>query len=434
MSQSREHIFFITRHFWQALGIEHLENTHIVCLYWHSLIPLMRDRGVSVFCLQEADARMQARTTVDALEDKKVQAFIKSKAGTPCILVYKPVPRIHRLCAELGYSLLANGSDFLKQYEDKIDFYDASHDELNFPQSVTGILSDFSYDSMSDLVSPHVVVQTRRGFSGNSTYFIRNKDEYEKTLAAIGSHKVRISELIAGRSITVNACNFYNKVLVSKPMLQITGDTRMTPYEGGTCGVQLLEDTVEWYEDVHTQIQTLGKKLLADGYQGIWGADFVVSPRNDVYLIECNPRLIASLPFYTKKQVASLKASFLEHHIQSFVPFFQRHVKTMSLTMPRSGGTALTFRNLKPHDVSVFPSAVSGVYVEQSGFWHYMRPEYDVNRLEDGEALVLFQESGRVESGRDIGVVWTHDSLTDGFRLSSQFDQLYEATYQKYFA
>jgi biotin carboxylase len=76
-------------------------------------------------------------------------------------------------------------------------------------------------------------------------------------------------------------------------------------------------------EFVAQQVQKITldfSKLISQiNYLGFFGLDFLVDQNNQVYLLECNPRLTASFAFYTKLELSQNLFPLFLLHLAQFV-------------------------------------------------------------------------------------------------------------------
>jgi hypothetical protein len=168
-----------------------------------------------------------------------------------------------------------------------------------------------------------VVIQTRRGHAGESTFFIKSARELESLKRKIGDFKVKITPLRKLPTFSLDLCLTRNGIYSTQPFFQITGDPDLNPLPGGTGGIDFdiankLSNKTR--ERIGALVELVGKALEKIDYRGIAGIDFLVDDANSrIYLIELNPRLLSNLGFITKKQVEAKELPLATIHLLEFL-------------------------------------------------------------------------------------------------------------------
>lgn len=315
-------IFFITPSAGRAIGLEkELPDFHIVCGQDSKDAGLMRNAGLKVFCLGK-----ETKNAGKILLEEEAIKYIKdhSPKNNSNIITFKPSPMIEKACERHGFRYLGNDWRVSHSFEDKIKFAkitselglrNASSRTMRIEKAITPEL-DFS-DGRS------YVLQFSRGYSGNSTFRAKNGEDLEKIWKSNEGRQVKISDFIEGESYTFDVCIGESGTFISQPILQITGFSKFNRNALGTCGNDYsygksLDRGVR--EKMEQMIRRVSDELLSVGYRGILGFDFIANG-NESDLIEVNPRLVGSVPVFTKLQLFSGSAPFLLLHILSFLDF-----------------------------------------------------------------------------------------------------------------
>lgn len=314
-------IFFITPNPNRAIGFEgEIKNYHIVCSQNTDIINYMKKAGVSVFCLKKEDIKNSGRI----LEDAKTIEFIKekSKGKTANIITFKPSPKIAKICRESNFRYIGNDWKLNRILENKIEFVRITN-KLNLPNAGSRVIrlkkeKDFNFYFKH---GEKLVVQLPRGFSGNSTFLVENKRDLERIFEKYKDREVKMSNYLKGETYTVNICISKFGTAISQPIFQITGLTSFNKNKLGTSGNDYayaanLSRSVK--KEIFSQSQKIANYIKKIGYKGIFGLDFIVSGEN-AHLIEINPRLVGSIPVFTKLQIQNEQTPFLLVHILEFL-------------------------------------------------------------------------------------------------------------------
>ncbi|MFH0776890.1 MAG: hypothetical protein V1936_04760 [Patescibacteria group bacterium] len=251
------------------------------------------------------------------------------------VLVFKNLPKIERLAAKHKFEILMPGSSFLNLLEDKINFVDFCH-EFALPILPTTIREL----NLVRFLEP-VVIQTRRGHAGESTFFIRSPKELDNLKRKIGDWPVKITPLKKLPTFTLDFCVTANGIYATQPFFQITGDPKLNPLPGGTGGIDFdiaakLSDATKGR--IGALVELVGAALEKIGYRGIAGIDFLVDDASSkIWLLELNPRLLSNLGFVTRKQVEAGEIPLLQIHLLEFLGEDLRKFDAPKLSRVNSG-------------------------------------------------------------------------------------------------
>jgi hypothetical protein len=229
------------------------------------------------------------------------------------ILIFKHLPKIEKLAAKHKIDILMPPAYFVNLLEDKINFVDFCH-EFALPTLPTQVREL----NLVRFLEP-MVIQTRRGHAGESTFFVRSNRELDELKRKIGDWTVKITPLKKLPTFSLNLCITEEGIFQTQPFFQITGDEKLNPLPGGTGGIdfapatKLSETTLE---RISALTDLVGTSLQKIGYRGIAGIDFLVDEvKNHVFLIELNPRLLSNLGFITRKQKEIGEVPLLTIHL-----------------------------------------------------------------------------------------------------------------------
>lgn len=235
----------------------------------------------------------------------------------PAILPFKPSAKTEKFCRDQSFLLLANPVALSRFLEDKINFFNICQ-SYHLPL-ITSLVGNFSPKLISQAqkqFSFPLVLQTHFGWAGNSTYLLTPPTK----LHLPPETPVKISPLLPGYTLTVNCCLTRHGLLQSPPALQYTGLKPYTDNPFATVGRQWPSFSPA---TITRQIKNITERftekiLIPKKYRGFFGLDFFVN-QETVYLLECNPRLTASISLYTQMELASRREPLLLFHLAEFL-------------------------------------------------------------------------------------------------------------------
>lgn len=408
-------IFYVANAADRAVGLENIiPDYHIICIDYDDEVDYLEAQGVKVFCLEREFGKKNAifRSSAILLGQDAVKNYIKenSKGMQPAIAVFKPSLAAEKIASENNWKILNNSTVLSKEIEDKLNFaFIAKSLHIKIPDVETIDLGRMSYWELKKYYD-YFVIQLKSGYAGSSTYFIRSNADYGRILNNF-SHElskgkafpVKVSKFIKGIAITVNACVSSGGIYVGKPCFQITGEETCTNNLGTTCGNDwgALSISSTALAEINSIGEKVGQYIQKKGYKGIFGLDFIISEKEeDVYLIEINPRFVASIPFYTKLEIKNSAFPLLALHFLDFLgakyevdPSRRDSLQKGSLNI---FGAQLVLRNKEKKTCAPAGSLKSGVYGIEGGKLVFLRSGYSPLDLNSpNEFVVLAAAKGR---------------------------------------
>jgi hypothetical protein len=309
-------IFYIGNDAERALGLEKLLTSfHIICIDDNEMVDYMLKEGVQIFCLEKERGELNElyRNSNRLLLHELTQEYIKKETPPDIkgyLMVFKMAPNIERTAKKMGFSLLNTTAALNRKFELKLSQYEALKNlPIKLPETVITSLDKAEFESLSQKLSPHFVVQFNRGHTGMGTIMIDAKSDLDDIKEQFPHREVRISRHIYGDAYTLNACATKYGIYWGGLSFQITGIEECTSRKGGTVGndwsfPQNLSQKVMREIDAYTRI--IGKEMKQHGFQGMFGLDIVLEKETNIpYIIEINARQPASIPMFTKLQIAA---------------------------------------------------------------------------------------------------------------------------------
>lgn len=254
------------------------------------------------------------RNSGQLLSSTSTRSYIQqdSENKKVAIVPFKPSAKIDHLCRQYGWTSVSNPAQINRQIEDKIKFYQLCYkNKLPVVKSIITTLSQESF-------KPNFVIQTHFGWAGKNTYQFAN---YQDAISKVPpGTTIKISPYLHGYTLTNNCCLTKYGLLQSQVALQYTGISPYTDNNFATVGRQWPSFAPQKVLDrINTITNDFSNKILQPiGYRGFFGLDFLIND-DQVYLLECNPRLTASFAFYTRLELNMGITPLFFYHLLEFI-------------------------------------------------------------------------------------------------------------------
>ena len=252
------------------------------------------------------------------LSQEEVQNKIKA-SSKPVIIPFKPSAKIEKLCQKNSWTLAANPASLNRFLEDKVKFFEACQKkELPIIPSIIAPFSEESFQKAQKLFGLSLILQSHFGWAGNSTNTFNNYETAKNFI--VSKTLTKFSPYLYGYSLLNNCCLTRHGLIQSPPALQYTGLPEFTKNPFATVGRQWPSlAPIEIQEKIRQITIDFSEKILKPlNYRGFFGLDFIVS-KNQVYLLECNPRLTASFDFYTQIELKNNLTPLFYYHLAEFI-------------------------------------------------------------------------------------------------------------------
>lgn len=382
-------VFFITPNPNRAIGLEKIiKNYYVICSQKTDIVGYFKKEKILVLCLNNDEIKSSGKI----LANKKVIKYIKEKSGSKKanIITFKPSPMIQKICDENNFKYLGNEWRLNRKLEDKIEFVGIT-EKLKIPNAESRIIKlGRNKCALNFSENNKFVVQLPRGFSGKTTFLIKNKKDLNNITNKYRGRKIKCSKYLEGETYTIDACVAKNKILISQPIFQITGLTVYNKNKFGTCGNDYAYGKKLNAKDnkkIFNYTKKVGDYIKKLGYKGIFGLDFLVS-NDSINLIEINPRFVASIPLFTKLQIQNKEAPFLLSHILEFMPDLIPSNPLLSVG-ENFNASQLVLRNTENKPIRIIRNLKSGIYEIKKEKLIFKEKTYYLNRnLNKNEFLI----------------------------------------------
>lgn len=258
------------------------------------------------------------------LSESKTINFIKNKinqTGHQAVIIpFKPSGKIEHICHQKNWIYAANPAKINRFLEDKINFSKLckKHDLPTIP-SIIDKFNQENFEKYQQVLNKHLVLQTRFGWAGKSTFSSPNWEDIKDKIPL--QTPVKFTPFLSGYSLINNCCLTNAGLIQSPPGLQYTGLSQFTQNPFTTVGRQWPSFApTKIVEKIKILTEQLADVLSNFDYHGFFGLDFFVTDQEEVFILECNPRLTASFDLYHQIEIRNNINSLFFFHLLSFLP------------------------------------------------------------------------------------------------------------------
>ncbi len=241
-------------------------------------------------------------TTLRLLEHPEVGQMVGAEPSL--IVCFKPSTRVERAAEVLGARIALTSAPLARGLENKLLLPELAQEAgVRIPrQQRIDVRADTPWSTLVNAVGEDAVVQSPRGFSGKKTFRVRDAETWEGLRVELARRPAKVAEYVSGRPGTLHAVvDAEGHVVVSAPIVQVTGEPSLTPFPMGSCGNDFRWRPTPYPRDAEALAEAMGPVISARGYLGAFGLDYVVAEDGACVLIEINPRLTASFALYASR-------------------------------------------------------------------------------------------------------------------------------------
>ncbi|MFY0671762.1 MAG: biotin carboxylase [Bacteroidia bacterium] len=373
------------------------------------------------------------------LEHKEVIDYIKGRAkgkdkGKALFLMFDE--KTEKLAKKLGLEVAFPSAKLRTFMDNKVNTTRVGNAAgvPSVPNVLAKVDSWASLQKASKGLGKDLVIQTPFGDSGHTTFFISNKEEYEKHAHEIaGEAEVKIMKRINCRGAAIEACVTRHGTIVAPLMTELVGFKELTPYKGGWCGNEIFADAFNKNirDKARRYTKKFGDALRSEGYKGYFELDFLVEEgTNRLYLGELNPRVTGASSI-TNHAVFALSDAplFMFHVLEWMDQDYELSVNGLNNRWGRQENvdtwSQLVIKHTDDSVNQITKAPRSGIYVMQKdGTVKFDR--MDTHRraveLEEEAFFLRISKAGDYEyEGADLGIlVMRGRSMTKDFKLKGR--------------
>lgn len=270
-----------------------------------------------------------------------------------------------------------------------------------------------------------LVVQTPYGDSGQTTFFISSRADWDEHSGKLVDEHLKVMKRIVCREAAIEGVVTRHGTLVGPLMTELTGFPELTPYGGGWCGNDVFAAALTEGHRVQAREYTkrMGERLRQEGFRGYFELDVLADMGNgELYLGELNPRVTGASSMTNVTAVAYGDMPLFLFHLLEFMDV-DYEIDVEALNEAWSKPSAID-------EWSQFILKDTADKVEliteapQAGIWRldeaahggirFVRRETDWHTVADeAEAFYLriAQEGGYRYPGADLGILVTRGRL-----------------------
>lgn len=445
------------------LGLEEIVKNYQILALRYSLDTKLIEKDVRVLSLEKGMGTKhirEPRNATTVLGHQKTKKYLQ-KFENPAIVVLKASAKMEEICRENNWLLLNNPTSFGKEFlENKIKFRRIL-EKLNIPVPPGKIrtLDKLHYGHLINRYGLPFVIQHPTKGGGKGTFFINNKDDFDKALKKLKQKwdeedektivpptQVIVAKFIPGPSPSITGCVTKHGILSTGPQYQILDIPELYNPEKGSglfCGhdwtVSDFGQPIQ--EQAYQCTEKIGQYFKEQGYRGIFGIDFVLDQKEkQLFVIECNPRLLGSFPTILMSQLLNNEPPILAFHVLEFlnidyqIDLFQIN----KLMRQKKIGSQIFIRNLTGRWAKNYHRLKAGVYKLHKNKIKYLRPGYDLKHLKEKEEFLLtdgvpFKKSHFSPNRRLCRILTLNQTLNINDRqLTDWANQLAKIVYQSF--
>jgi len=365
---------------------------------------LLRNREVN----EEIARRGPGGKAVFVMFDEETEA-LAAKAGLEVALPSAELR--HRLDSKIVTTQLANDAGVPSA--PNILGHARSYDELLALADEAGLGRD-------------LVVQTPYGDSGKTTFFIRERADWDKNAEDLAAEELKVMKRINCAASAIEAVLTRHGTVVGPVMRDLTGHPELTPYKGGWCGNDIFPEALspEHRERARVLTQRLGDRLAKEGYRGFFEVDYLADlDTGELYLGELNPRIsgVTSMTNVTAGAYADMPL-FMFHLLEYLDVDYEIDVAEINERWAQSSSVDIWSQLIvkQTHDaVELINDAPrTGIWKldDETGAVSFRRWANDWHSLQDESEAFYLRVLGPGDyryKGADLGVIVTRSRLQD---------------------
>ncbi len=441
-----------------------LQDYRIVCLSDNLVNELMRKK-INILSIEKETGRTEGRrNSLSVLQHPLAKKFLNDLEN-PYLFFYKLSEAMEKLCRQEGWGMTGmpehrvdiSKKTELRRVAERLDIAVIPGEVVN--------LAGTTYRELKEKYGIFVV-QLPGKSGGKGTFLVKT----EKDFSMAKDSEAVVSKFIRGLSPSITGCVTRHGVLCSEVRYQIMDAEACLGRKtfGAFCGHDWnipVSEIISQKACIYAE--KIGEHLKKNGYKGIFGLDMVQSGR-ELYLVECNPRMLGTFPMYTMLQIMNKEPPLLAFHIAEFMGIdYEIDTRKINKLMQkpkhgahiilsnRSGKAASKFSkkfateiksqrshaSLGSRKISILQgfhalSTVNkgmlkpGVY---SSRLRYLRPGYDISELKGGEILLTDGVPRRgtlFKPGQRILKIASLSRMTASGRLSKKFSAIADDVYK----
>lgn len=372
------------------------------------------------------------------LRHSEVTELLKKRGGDPKFVFLMFDEETEKLVKELGGETWFPKASLRNSVDNKIETVRIGN-KAGVP-SVPNVLAEIgSYEDLQEAaaeagIGKDLVLQSAYGDSGHTTFFIKNRKDFERHEDEIvGQGEIKVMKRINCRGSAIEACATKKGTIVGPLMTELVGFPELTPYRGGWCGNEIFADAFprSVRNKAREYTARFGEQLVKEGYRGYFELDFLIDQKTkDIYLGELNPRITGASSMTNHAAFAHADAPLFLFHLLEFsnVPF-ELDIEELNARWAEpeniDSWSQLVIKHTEDNIDQLSEAPESGIWrMREDGSIEFDRFDYHRRAVEtENEAFFLrILEPGDYRyEGADLGILVTRGRLMDNrFRLTAR--------------
>lgn len=269
--------------------------------------------GANIFSLEKESGTRKVWSNY-TIQDA-VRSFVKAQKSSTSIptapnvaIAYRSNTVLEELSEDSAgwLRIAAPSAEIVSKLDDKIYCFDElGRWGVTQPRGEVCVLSKIDYKTLSGKFGNPLVIKQHTGASGSGTYFVSSEKDFSGLISRLGDQDVLVMEFIEGLSYNIHAVARQGELLISAPSVQLVGLRECTNRSEVYCGndfsaIQAIDPEI--VDSIRSETEKIGRWMLSQGYQGIFGVDFVGTSERLVAL-DINPRFQGSTSLLTQAEI-----------------------------------------------------------------------------------------------------------------------------------
>jgi hypothetical protein len=375
------------------------------------------------------------------LRHEEVVEHIKSRGSYPRFVFLMFDEQTEALVRDFGGELWFPEAELRKRVDNKIETVRIGN-KAGVPSVPNTLAKIGSYEDLEAAarkagIGSDLVLQSAFGDSGHTTFFIKDRKDYERHEGEIiGQGEIKIMKRINCRGSAIEACATKRGTIVGPLMTELVGFPELTPYRGGWCGNEIFADAFPRKVRAQAREYTarFGEQLVKEGYRGYFELDFLIDQdTREIYLGELNPRITGASSMTNHAAFAHADAPLFLFHLLEFCGMpFELDIGELNARWAEpeniDSWSQLVIKHTDDSIDLLTEAPASGIWTMRAdGSIDFDRFDYHRRAVEtENEAFflrILGPDDYRYE-GADLGILVTRGRLMDDqFRLTERARQ-----------
>ena len=373
------------------------------------------------------------------LEHKEVIDYLESrknskKTGKALFLMFDS--KTEKLAKKLGLEICFPSAKMRSFMDNKVNTNRIAEKAgvPPVPYVLAKVSSYTKLKQVSKKLGGDLVVQLPFGDSGHTTFFISNKEDWDKYADEIIKEKeVKIMKRINCRGAAIEACVTRYGTIVAPLMTELVGFKELTPYRGGWCGNEIFAEafTPTIRRKARQYTQKFGDQLMKEGYKGYFELDFLIEENtNNFYLGELNPRVTGASTITNHAVFALADAPLFVFHLLEWMNYpYKLNPRTVTNRWFRPENidtwSQLVIKHTEDSVVIVTDAPRSGIWrLQQDGNIKFDRMDTHRRAVEkptEAFFLRISRKGDYLYEGADMGILVMRGRLmSNEFRLTDR--------------